>query len=228
MRKAESIAAEGIEGLRGRRYPHRNTEPAPPQYARPKSEVYWSPKTVDLFSFDESYLRRLQERDAATEAHFVSYFGDLLRAKLRSRFFSSHAIEDVQQETFSRVITAVQAGEIRQPDRLGAFVNSVCNNVRLELWRDVSRNQNLDAASADMADPHADLEEKMLQQERVQIVRQVLVKLSPRDREILRAVLDERDKDEICKEFDVDRGYLRVLLHRAKKSFKTNYKKNKN
>ncbi|HEV2989649.1 MAG TPA: sigma-70 family RNA polymerase sigma factor [Candidatus Angelobacter sp.] len=228
MRKTGGITAESVEGLRGRRYPHRNIESTPQRYARPKSEVYWSPKTVDLFSFDESYLRRLQERDAATEAHFVTYFGDLLRLKLRTRFFSAHAIEDVQQETFSRVITAVQAGEIRQPDRLGAFVNSVCNNVRLELWRDASRNQNLEAASIDMADPHADLEENMLQQERIQMVRQVLGKLSLRDREILRAVLDERDKDEICKEFGVDRGYLRVLLHRAKKSFKTNFKKSKN
>lgn len=228
MRKARGIAEESAGEARGRRYPHRNTEPAPRRYVRPESEVYWSPKTVDLYTFDESYLRRLQERDSATEAHFVAYFGDLLRVKLRSRFFSAQVMEDVQQETFSRVITAVRAGEIRQPDRLGAYVNSVCNNVRLELYRDVARNQHLDANSVEVADPHADLEENMLQQERVHIVRQVLGRLSERDRDILRAVLDERDKEEICEEFDVDRGYLRVLLHRAKKSFKTNYKKNKN
>jgi RNA polymerase sigma-70 factor (ECF subfamily) len=183
---------------------------------------------VDLYSFDESYLRRLQDRDAVTESHFVSYFRDLLRIKLRSRFFSTHAIEDVQQETFSRVITAVRAGEIRQPDRLGAYVNSVCNNVRLELYRDVTRNQHLDADSVDMPDPQADLEENMLREERVQMVREVLGKLPERDRSILRAVLEERDKEEICREFGVDRGYLRVLLHRAKKSFKTSYKKKKN
>jgi RNA polymerase sigma-70 factor (ECF subfamily) len=33
-------------------------------------------------------------------------------------------------------------------------------------------------------------------------------------------VLEERDKDLICKEFGIDRGYLRVLLHRAKSSFR--------
>jgi RNA polymerase sigma-70 factor (ECF subfamily) len=228
LKKARTIAVEEEGETRGRRYPHRNTETAPRRYTRLESEVYWSPKTVDLYSFDESYLRRLQDRDSVTESHFVAYFRDLLRIKLRSRFFSTHAIEDVQQETFSRVITAVRAGEIRQPDRLGAFVNSVCNNVRLELYRDVTRNQHLDADSVEVPDPQADLEERMLREERVQMVREVLDKLSERDRNILRAVLEERDKDEICGEFGVERGYLRVLLHRAKKSFKTNYKKKKN
>ena len=219
---------EGAAEARGRRYPHRNIESALRRHAPVEGEVYWSPKTVDLYSFDESYLRRLRERDSVTETHFVAYFGDLLRIKLRSRVFSAHAVEDVQQETFSRVITAVRGGEIRQPDRLGAFVNSVCNNVRLELYRDITRNQHLDADSVEVADPNADLEEKVLRQERAEMVRQVLEKLSPRDNNILRAVLDERDKDEICKEFGVDRGYLRVLLHRAKKSFRITFKKRKN
>jgi RNA polymerase sigma-70 factor, ECF subfamily len=35
--------------------------------------------------------------------------------------------------------------------------------------------------------------------------------------------LDERDRDEVCHEFGVDRDYLRVLLHRAKQEFKTEY-----
>jgi RNA polymerase sigma-70 factor (ECF subfamily) len=38
-------------------------------------------------------------------------------------------------------------------------------------------------------------------------------------------LLDERDKDEICVELGVDRDYLRVLLHRAKGSFRTMYSK---
>jgi len=224
VKRARTIAGEAADEVGGRRYPHRNTDFDSRRSARSPSEVYWSPKTVDLFSFDESYLRRLQERDPATEAHFVAYFGDLLRIKLRSRGSSACAIEDIQQETFSRVITAVRAGEIRQPDRFGAFVNSVCNNVRMEDYRDGNRNQHLDSDSVDVVDPHADLEQNLLQQERVHIVREVLDQLSGRDKTILRAVLDERDKDEICKEFNVDRSYLRVLLHRAKKSFKANYK----
>jgi RNA polymerase sigma-70 factor (ECF subfamily) len=31
---------------------------------------------------------------------------------------------------------------------------------------------------------------------------------------------DERDKDDICRELNIDRNYLRVLLHRAKNRFR--------
>jgi len=55
-------------------------------------------------------------------------------------------------------------------------------------------------------------------------VREILLDLPPRDRALLNAVfLDERDRDEVCREFSVDRDYLRVLLHRAKQEFKTEY-----
>ncbi len=51
--------------------------------------------------------------------------------------------------------------------------------------------------------------------------------VSERDRRLLREVfLEERDKDEVCNDFGVDREYLRVLLHRAKQSFKALYLKN--
>jgi RNA polymerase sigma-70 factor (ECF subfamily) len=47
-----------------------------------------------------------------------------------------------------------------------------------------------------------------------------------RDRGVLQAIfLDERDRDEVCREFGVDGEYLRVLLFRAKQSFKVEYLK---
>jgi RNA polymerase sigma-70 factor (ECF subfamily) len=58
------------------------------------------------------------------------------------------------------------------------------------------------------------------------LVRNVLDGLNERDRGLLRAVfLEERDKDEVCTELGVDRDYLRVLLHRAKGSFRAMYSK---
>ncbi len=41
---------------------------------------------------------------------------------------------------------------------------------------------------------------------------------------MLRSVFfDETDRDEVCRELGVDRQYLRVLLHRAKNSFRAVY-----
>ena len=60
-------------------------------------------------------------------------------------------------------------------------------------------------------------------------VREILLDLPVRDRSLLKAVfLDERDREEICREFGVDREYLRVLLHRAKQDFKIEYLKRMN
>ena len=43
-----------------------------------------------------------------------------------------------------------------------------------------------------------------------------------RDQLVLRALFIERkkSKDQICRQLAVDRGYLRVLLHRAKVQFR--------
>jgi RNA polymerase sigma-70 factor (ECF subfamily) len=63
-------------------------------------------------------------------------------------------------------------------------------------------------------------------QETQQQVRQILDQLEKRDREILTAIfLEERDKDDICRQFGVDRDYLRVLLYRAKAQFRQKFER---
>jgi RNA polymerase sigma-70 factor (ECF subfamily) len=59
-------------------------------------------------------------------------------------------------------------------------------------------------------------------------VRQVIEELPKKDRDLLRAFfLEEKDKDEVCRQFGVDRDYLRVLLHRAKDKFRVLYEKDR-
>ena len=182
---------------------------------------------MELFSFDDAYLQRLRARDYLTERHFVDYFNRLLDIKLRSRLRSSQSIEDIKQETFARVFGTL-AGEtgIRQADRLGAFVNSVCNNVLFEFYRQSARNEAPPGEPPDLPDKTIDLDGQLITRQTMDQVRQVLERLPKRDKDILRAVfLEEKDKDEVCREFSVDRDYLRVLLHRAKQNFKAVYQK---
>lgn len=181
---------------------------------------------LDLYSFDESYLRRLCRGDAETERHFVSYFGELLRIKLRSRLRSRQLVEDASQETFLRVFRALRGGEeIRHPERLGAYVNAVCNNVLQELYRSEQRHpQPVDAAVPKLEDEAPAAEDRLLLAERRARVRRIIDDLPDRDRCLMRALfVEERDKDEICEEMGVEREYLRVLLHRAKLRFRTLY-----
>ncbi len=175
--------------------------------------------------FDPAYLQRLREGDPDTEKHFAAYFGSLLLIKLRTRVRSSALIEDIRQETFLRTIRVVRSGEgIRQPERLGAFVNSVCNNVTLEYLRSSTRQQQPEEGAPEPVDRASSPENELLSKERKKMVRAVLEDLPQRDRQLLRAVfLEERDKDEVCAEVGVDRDYLRVLLHRAKQHFRTHF-----
>jgi RNA polymerase sigma-70 factor, ECF subfamily len=187
---------------------------------------------LQFCSFDAGYIESLCAGDRGTQEHFVSYFTALLKLKLRSRLNSPQAIEDVRQETFARVFKALRKpGTLRQPDRLGAFVNTVCNNVLLEHYRASSRsqtvNQSIDEEGhPELASTDADaLDIASSNQIKVK-VRQVLLEMPMRDRMLLKAVfLDERDRGEVCDEFGVDREYLRVLLYRAKQDFKAEYLK---
>ena len=187
-------------------------------------------RLLQFHSFDESYIERLRAGDAHTQAHFGAYFTALIQVKLRSRLQSREAIEDVRQETFVRFYVALRDGKILHPERLGSFVNSVCNNVLLEHYRANIRLSSLD----DDDDPTEipantiDVLDALEAKETAQKVREILEQMSERDRRVLREVfLDERDKDEVCRDFGVDRDFLRVLLHRAKQKFKALYLKDK-
>ena len=182
---------------------------------------------LQFHSFDEAYLDRLREGDFRTQEHFGTYFSALIHVKLRSRLPSREAIEDVRQETFARFYIALRNGTILHPERLGSFVNSMCNNVLLEYYRGNARHTSLDdKEEKDLPSYCSDMLGLLSAKETEKIVREILDKLPERDRHLLRDVfLEERDKDEICREFGVDREYLRVLLHRAKQSFKSLYQK---
>jgi len=180
---------------------------------------------VEFFSFDESYLQRLRGGDFPTEQHFVDYFGQLLLIKLRSRLRSSQTVDDIRQETFVRVLKAVRTGGVRSAEGLGSFVNSICNNVLQEHYRSSARSvSSQDDTPLDPPDTSIDLDGMLVAKQTREQVRHTLSMLSEKDRRLLRAIFfEEKDKDEICTDFGVDRDYLRVLLHRAKQSFRTLY-----
>ena len=186
---------------------------------------------MELFAFDKAYVERLRDRDPSTEQHFTAYFEQLLRIKLRARMLASETVDELRQETFIRVIAALRKeGGIRQPERLGAFVNSICNNVLLEFYRSSTRTQPLEDHHVDrhveQTGKILNLEGLLVTREANEHIRRVLDGLPERDRRLLCAMfLEEKDKDEVCGEFGVDRDYLRVLFHRAKDKFKALYER---
>jgi RNA polymerase sigma-70 factor (ECF subfamily) len=190
---------------------------------RNKTEGY-----VELFAFTREYVERLREGDPSTEQHFVAYFDQLLRIKLRARMLASETVDDLRQETYIRVLVTLRKDGIRQPERFGAFVNSTCNYVLQEFYRASSRTSPWDDSYLETPDHAVNVEGLLVTRQMKDRVRHVIEELPQKDRDLLRAFfLEEKDKDEVCRQFGVDRDYLRVLLHRAKDKFRVLYEKDR-
>jgi len=175
---------------------------------------------MELFTFDDEYVRRLREGDRWTVEHFYAYFQKLLLIKLRKRLKSMEEIDDVRQETYLRVFRTLKSpGGLRDASKLGPFVNRVCDNVLLELYR--KKNRNEEPLDDQDFNTQEDFDEELIRSEECARVRLVISELSIRDAAILREIfLKDRPSDEVCEEFGVNRNYLRVLLHRAKDKFR--------
>ena len=172
--------------------------------------------------FDDDYLERLRGDEYRTQKHFVGYFSKLLLIKLKPRLRSRQDVEDVQQIIFARFFQNLRKENgIRDAKCLGSYVNSICNNVLLEHYRRRVPEQIDDPIANTIPDPGKNAEQIVVDEETKRIVREILESLPERDQRILREVfLEERDKDEVCKDYGVSRSYLRVLVLRAKNRFR--------
>jgi RNA polymerase sigma-70 factor (ECF subfamily) len=173
---------------------------------------------VQVTRFDEEYLRRLRDGDAETQSHFSSHFGELLGLRLRHHTRSWDVLADVRQETFLRVLQAVRSGSIEYPERLGAFVLSVCDNVYRELTRIERR---FDQDLSEPADARIEFERELISRDSLRTAERVLDRLPDKERNVLRMVfLEDLDKAEVCRRLGLKPEYLRVLLHRARLRFR--------
>jgi RNA polymerase sigma-70 factor (ECF subfamily) len=178
---------------------------------------------LKFYGFSAEYIQRLKQGDPFVEEHFNAYFGELIFLKLRNRLRAPQLMDDIRQETLLRVIRTLRTGTgIEFPERFGAYVNAVCNNVTHELLRQNGRFEPLNNNVTDPVDTRVDLDLPLITEDRKRLVHKVLDELPSRDREILKLLfLEERTPADVCQQLKVDAGYLRVLLHRAKSRFKS-------
>jgi RNA polymerase sigma-70 factor, ECF subfamily len=130
--------------------------------------------------------------------------------------------EDLAQEAFMRFFSSLQDGKIRDPQKSGAFLNGVCNNViheyRRRIWREPAFAEETGRAPTIGPDAvRIDLQDA---------IEAGFARLSARDARILRSFLvEEKSKDEICQELGLSDAQFRVILHRAKDRFRQIYQK---
>ena len=149
-----------------------------------------------------------------------------LRLKLRYKvlYHVGHGcadVDDLVQESLARFIRAEQRHQIRNTEEFGAFLNGVCRNVILEYRRRMRREPGLDQ---DMPIPDTAVRPEAEILEMRDAIDSGLAELAERDRTILRSLyLDGKDKDEICREWNMSDSQFRVVLFRAKERFRRAY-----
>jgi RNA polymerase sigma factor (sigma-70 family) len=177
-------------------------------------------------SFSEDYVRRLTDGDSATGAHFAAYFSSALFLKLRVRLSTPESIEDARQETLMRVLAILRrGGGVERPERFGAFVSGVCENVIREMRRVTEHDDPWDENTVDEPiDPTMDLDADLINAEAKGVIGRIFAILPEKDRQILQAIyLDDIPKPEVCRRFKISAAYLRVLIWRAKLQFRNAY-----
>jgi RNA polymerase sigma-70 factor, ECF subfamily len=129
-------------------------------------------------------------------------------------------VDDLAQETLARFIRSINQGTIRDPEKSGAFLNSVCNNViheyRRRLWRETPYDSEVHSEpSVNPAAENMELRD---------LIEAGLGELSLRDRTILRDfLLEEHSKEQICREIGLSDAQFRLILFRAKGRFRQIY-----
>jgi len=153
---------------------------------------------------------------------------DLERLRLKLRYkvlyhvgHNCADVDDLVQESLARFIRAEQRHQIRNTEEFGAFLNGVCRNVILEYRRRARREPNLDQ---DTPIPETGVRPDAEILELRDAIDTGLAELAERDRRILRALyLDGKEKDDICREWNMSDAQFRVVLFRAKERFRRAY-----
>jgi RNA polymerase sigma-70 factor (ECF subfamily) len=180
---------------------------------------------MEHYPFDDEYVRRLRGGDRVTEDHFFRFFRERLMMKLRHNVRPPIEAEDLCQRVFIIALRKIEKGEGPEDGRkLAAWMHGICSNVIHEFHREQERRHDQLDVDRDDVPVDPDQYERLLQIRLIKLVRETIAALSPKDAQILTAVfLREEDRDAVCKRFNVDRQYLRVLVHRALQHFKEKF-----
>jgi RNA polymerase sigma-70 factor (ECF subfamily) len=132
-------------------------------------------------------------------------------------------LDDKIHDTFLIVVQAIRRGDLREPERLMGFVRTV---VRRQVAAHIdhvvhSRREELHLdVGVRVADRRNNPEQSAAFRQKTDFMRNVLQKLSERDREVLtRFYLNEETQEQICQEMQLTETQFRLLKSRAKARF---------
>jgi len=134
-------------------------------------------------------------------------------------------LEDRLHEIFLIVVSAIQKGQVREPERIMGFVRTVAQRqVAARIERTVHNRQKECELTPglDVADQKHDPEQLAMMRQKAELMKNVLAQMPERQREILmRFYRDEQTPEQICQEMSLTETQFRLAKSRAKAVFAT-------
>lgn len=162
--------------------------------------------------------------DPAAEARLFERYSQGVALVLDRRTGGRPEAEDLLQETFRLALEKLRAGELREPEKLPAFLAQIARFTAIEHYRKLGRRKT-EADSeglAAVADARRGPLDALLDRERAELARQVIGELTTaRDREVLlRFYVAEEEKERIEADLGLSSLQLNRVLHRARQRYK--------
>ncbi|HEX3554904.1 MAG TPA: sigma-70 family RNA polymerase sigma factor [Thermoanaerobaculia bacterium] len=170
-------------------------------------------------------VARIQAGDRAAEAELVARFSHGLLLMLRRLVQNPALADDLHQETLSLVLEKIRRAEVREPEKLAAFIRSTARNLFIADRRKEARYRALDDGREDeegtrpgltLADRGPAPLDRVLADEEARQVRRLLDELRfDRDRQLLfRFYLSDDSKEAICADLEIEpERFHKVLFH---------------
>jgi len=173
------------------------------------------PDLVELVS-------RIQADETLAQEELYRIFARGIKFQI-CRQLGPQDLDDKVHDCFLIVVQAIRRGELREPDRLMGFVQTVVRRQIAAYIETIIQNRKqiteLETGRI-VADFGRDPENSIMDQEEEELAYRVLKGISSRDREILiRFYLREESQEVICEKMNLTDTQFRLLKSRAKARF---------
>jgi RNA polymerase sigma factor (sigma-70 family) len=159
-----------------------------------------------------SLAERIVEGDREAENELVRYFSPRILAMLCARTRDREASRDLLHDVLITVLRALRNRQLRQFDRLAAFVQGITRNTA----QSYARGRFLREQPLAEEPPAAGRGDAVEESQRAELVRMALEELEPMDREILLRTLVEGQKSGlIARALGMDSVVVRQRKSRA-------------
>ena len=169
---------------------------------------------------------KIKTGDREAEAEFYRRFIGPVRFVLRKRLGGDTAeAEDIAQEAMIVVLLKLRAGEIDDPERLGAYLQGTAKNLvigKSRLYESKNTQTTPDIPEWAIGWSNDEVE-AVLQQESANLVQKLLSELKQeRDRQVLmQHYVMDKPKEVVCENLSLSPAHFDRVLYNAKARLKT-------